>query len=512
VHAGADPGADAVVEERRSLTRAELSLLADRLAHVLAGAGAGAGERVAWIMPNRAEVIAIAVAAQRLGAVLVPLGYRSTPGEVARMLAVARPAVILCDETTTAKLATSAAPVLDVDDPGFAAAMQRMPESPVRPRAGGPERLGAGASLLFTSGTTGTPKGALRTRGDPALGGAIADGFGFGRSTRYLASGPLYHSGPGTCALMALSRGGVVGLRPRFDPAAWLAFARKHQITASFITPSQLRWLVEEVEQGAVPPESLVNVVVSGEPFPAELKRRAVAALGTCLIDCYGCTELGPLTYMPAGELLSRPTSCGRPFAGVEIAPFAAGADQPLGPGQPGILRVRTPLAFDGYLGPDGSLARPGDWATVGDIGYLDPDGYLHLVDRADDLIISGGVNIFAAEVEAVLAGHPLVRRCAVLGLPDERWGQVVCAVVVADGPLTTDSLRTWMKGRIADDKRPRTLVLVPELPATGTGKLARAALPGLLGLRPPRNGSAAKAPGPDRRIRPAGSPSDRRS
>jgi acyl-CoA synthetase (AMP-forming)/AMP-acid ligase II len=196
----------------------------------------------------------------------------------------------------------------------------------------------------------------------------------------------------------------------------------------------------------------------------------------------------------------------------VEIAAFASDGKQRLGPGEPGVLRVRTPLAFEGYLGPEGQLAQPGDWATVGDVGYLDAGGCLHLIDRADDLIISGGVNIFAAEVEAVLAGHPLVRRCAVLGLPDERWGQAVCAVVVADGPLTIDSVRAWLAGRIADDKRPRKLVLVPELPATGTGKLARAALPSVLAAAGVPAATAPAATVPAQPGHAAGSPSDRYS
>lgn len=478
--AAAHPGAEAVVTEWRTLTRAELNRLADGVAHVLAAEGVTAGGRVGWMMGNRVEVIAVALAAQRLGAVLAPLSYRSAPAELERLLAVARPAMVVCEAATRGALAgIASARLLDVDDPAFGMAVTAAPDSPARPAARGPERLGAGASLLFTSGTTGVPKGALRTRGDPRLAASIAAGFGFTGATRYLASGPLYHSGPGTCALMAISLGGVAGLRPRFEPAGWLRFARRHRVTASFITPTQLRRLVEEIERGADPPTCLTNVVVSGEPFPAELKRRAAAALGPCLIDCYGCTELGPLAYMPAAEMLSRPTSCGRPFPGVEIAAFDG--DRRLDPGEAGVLRVRTPLAFDGYLGPGGRLDRCGEWATVGDVGRIDQEGYVHLIDRADGLIISGGVNVFPADVEAVLVEHPCVSRCAVVGLPDERWGQVVCALVVAGGPLTVDGVRDWLRGRIADDKRPRRLFRVRDLPTTATGKMSRAALSGVL-------------------------------
>ena len=283
-------------------------------------------------------------------------------------------------------------------------------------------RFGAGASLVFTSGTTGSPKGALRTRGHRPLAERIATGLGFRTGSRYLAAGPLYHSGPWTCAFMALNREGTVIASRRLGPAQWLATARAHAVTSTFVTPTVLRRLVDEVERGAPAPTTLENVVVSGEPFPPELKRRAVSALGPCVLDCYGSTELGPVAVMPGSDLLSRPTSCGRPFAGVEIAAFDG--DRRLPPGEVGLLRIRTPLAFDGYVRSAGdSGGTVPAWASVGDLGFLDGDGYLHLVDRADDMIISGGVNVFPADVEAVALEHPAIRRCVVVGLPDPQLG-----------------------------------------------------------------------------------------
>lgn len=473
--AAQEPAAQAVTDDSRTLSRAELSDLADGFARVLAAAGAGPGARIGWMMRNRVEVLAVALAAQRLGAVTLPLSYRLTATELARLVPVAEPAVAVGDAAAAELLAGCGIPVLDVDSAGFAAELAAGHGPPPAPAPGGQDRLGSGASLLFTSGTTGQPKGALRTRGDRRLGAAIADGFGFGPGTRYLAAGPLYHSGPGTCSLMALARGGVVGLRRRFDPADWLEFAARHQMTASFLTPTQLARIADAVGAGLAAPRTLTNVVISGEPFPVALKRRAVAALGPCLIECYGSTELGPMTCMPADELLARPASCGRPFPGVELAAFSG--EQRLGPGQAGVLFVRTPLAFDGYLGGADQVSGPDGWSSVGDIGYLDSDGYAYLVDRADNLIISGGVNIYPADVEAVLAGHPAIAACAVFGLPDPRWGEVVSALVVLAAPLTTGELRSWLLGKIADDKRPHRVFAVTALPVTGTGKLSRAML-----------------------------------
>jgi acyl-CoA synthetase (AMP-forming)/AMP-acid ligase II len=464
-----------LIDENRSLTAAGLERQVELFAGTLASAGAGSAGRVAWMLGNRIEVVVLALAARRLGALLVPLSYRSSVRELGRLLQIAKPVMVVADDNTVnAIIAARAACVLNVDGPWHRGAAWWSGQGEVPSGGEHAPRLGAGASMIFTSGTTGVPKAALRTRGDTALAAAIADGLGFRPNSRYLAASPLYHSGPWTCALMALHRGGRVVLRRSFRAVDWLSAARDHAITSAFLTPTLLRRLVDAVEAGAVAPTTLRHVVVSGEPFPPELRRRATVALGSCLINCYGCTELGPLTALPAAELLTRPTSCGRPFSGVQIAAFEG--DRRLPPGRTGLLRARTPLAFDGYLTPgsdtpDGSGAG---WATVHDVGYVDDDEYVHLVDRANDVIISGGVNVFPADVEQVLLEHPDVRACLVFGVSDADLGELVCAAVVADRPLSLDRVRAWMRERIADDKRPRRLVVVDDLPTTATEKGSR--------------------------------------
>ena len=425
------------------------------------------------MMPNRAEVLALALAARTVGAVVVPLGSRSTAPELSRMVDLARPAVVVVDETTGARFDEFGLVTLDVDHLPRAGRGTR--PAPPAYEEGASGRLGAGQSMLFTSGTTGAPKAALRARGDAALASTIADAFGFSASSRFITSGPLYHSGPWTCSLMALSRGGMVVIpSARFEPGAWFDAARRHRVTTSFITPTQLRALVSMVEAGELPPTALETVVVSGEPFPAELKERLVASFGPHFGDCYGCTELGPLTWMPAADLLERPQSCGRPFPGVDVAAFAG--DERLPPGEIGVVKARTPLVFEGYLtaGSDRAVREHREWATVNDLGFVDADGYLHLAGRSDDMVITGGVNVFPADVEAVLIRHPAIQRCAVFGVPDEQWGQVVVAAVVGDRSLTVEAVRTWMRGRISDDKRPRRLLVVASLPTTDTGKVSR--------------------------------------
>ncbi|WP_344416878.1 class I adenylate-forming enzyme family protein [Amycolatopsis minnesotensis] len=485
-HAARTPHAVALRDSTGAeLTFAAVDLAVDRLVSLLRAHAVRPGDRLCWVLHNRVEVLLLALAAQRLGALTVPLSYRASPGEFERMLAVARPRVLVV-ERTTAKLVPAAAttcPRLDLDDPSTDPASWPVGERTGEP--GGTNRLGAGSSLIFTSGTTGSPKAAVRTRGDRALAEAIARGFGIGGGSRFLSAGPLYHSGPLTCALMVLAKGGAVTVLPRFDSHDWLAAAIRDDCDGAFLTPSQLRAIVEVAEQGGKNPASLRNVVVSGEPFPGELKRRAVAAFGPVFLDCYGCTELGPLTVLPAAELLRSPRSCGRPFPGVTVRAFDG--DRELGPGERGVLRARTPLSFVAYRGASGDhpAEAAGGWATVGDIGYLDERGYVYVVDRGNDLIISGGVNVYPADVEAVLLEHPVIRQCAVVGVPDERWGEAVCATVVTSTDLTVDQLRTWLIGRLADDKRPRRLVRVAELPVNGTGKVSRRLVRDLLATRP---------------------------
>lgn len=348
--------------------------------------------------------------------------------------------------------------------------------------------------MMFTSGTTGAPKAAVRARGDAALSAAIAEGLGLANGARFSPAGPLYHSGPWTCSMMALARGGAVGVLPRFEARAWLAFAIERALDSAFVTPTHLRALLDVVEaEDARPP--LRNVIVSGEPFPAPLKERAVRALGPCFVECYGCTELGPLTFMAPERLLERPASCGRPFPGVEVAAFTDGRALP--PGQIGTLMARTPLAFEGYLTPTG-LTLGGEqrsaWATVGDLGFVDGDGFVHVVGRADDVIISGGINVHPADVEAVLLQHPDVRCGVAFALPDPERGEAVCAAVIAERPIELDELRGWMSARLSKDKLPRRVFCVDALPTTASGKISRRALTAHFGRRVELSGSGAAA------------------
>ncbi|SFP67979.1 class I adenylate-forming enzyme family protein [Amycolatopsis rubida] len=466
--------AAAIVSESGQLSRDELEREVTRWAALLRSRGAGPAGRVAWLLPNRPEVLTVALAARRIGAQAVALGGRSTPGELAGRLAVAQPAVVVASGAAREllELLHGKENVLDADDPPEPAGDPGIPRA-----AADGGRLGAGASLLFTSGTTGSPKAALRTRGDRRLSDAIARGFRLGPSSRFLVGGPLYHSGPWTCALMTLSLGGTVVLLPRFDERSWLDSAVEHRCDSGFLTPTQLARLVSFARARPGPRPPLSHVVVSGEPFPDRLKRAALDVFGEGFVECYGCTELGPMCALPAEEFLARPGSCGRPFDGVRIAAFRGARRLPAG--EAGTLRALTPLAFDGYVSGPGQTpaGRDGDWGSVGDVGFVDEEGYVHLAGRDDDLIITGGVNVFPSDVEEVLAGHPDVEACAVFGLPDPRWGEVVAAAVRSGRRLELAEVRDWLRGRIADDRRPRRLFLVDELPVTATGKLARRVL-----------------------------------
>ncbi|MCA1706151.1 MAG: acyl--CoA ligase [Actinobacteria bacterium] len=469
------PDDPAVIDERGATSWASLEDAVQRCARLLRGAGAGPAGRVGWMLPNRVEALVVALAARRIGAPVVAVSYRSVVAELRALMRVAAPVVIVADNATVPVLlaAGSLPAVVNVDHlpPDSSAPVPMTAPYTV------PDRLGAGASLLFTSGTTGPPRAALRIKGDRRLAEVIADSFRIGRDTRFLVAGPLYHSGPWTCALMTLARGGMVGLRPRFVADDWLDFAVTHQMNAGFLTPTQLRRLVDAAPLARLLPV-LSDVILSGEPFPAELKKRALEIFGPGFIECYGCTELGPLTALPAQDFVAHSGSSGRPFPGVQVAAFDRARQ--LQPGAVGMLHARTPIAFEGYLGDDQSPqphAGTDGWKEVGDVGFVSSDGHVHVLGRSDDVIISGGVNIHPADVEAVLGAHPAVRSCGVFGLPDPRWGEVVAAAVVCRRRLSLAEVRAWMRGRIADDKRPHRLYEVESLPVTPNGKVSRRAL-----------------------------------
>jgi acyl-CoA synthetase (AMP-forming)/AMP-acid ligase II len=330
--------------------------------------------------------------------------------------------------------------------------------------------------MIYTSGTTGKPKGAVRGPTDPDYTRALAATLRLRLHEEvHLTTGPLYHSGPLAWALLTHALGGTVVLLRRFDAARWIELVSEYRVTNTFTAPTPLKRIVALPEEvlGGADLSSMRSLVINAAPVPYALKQEVIARFGEgFLFEVYGSTELGVDTVLPPEEQLARPGSCGKALPGVELRVVdAEGAELP--PGEPGVLQVRSRTTFRGYHGRE-QVAE--GWKSVGDIAHVDADGFVYIRDRPGDLVITGGMNVYPAEVEAVVHEHPDVLDVAVYGLPSAEWGETVhAAVVPRDGrELDIAALEAHVAQRLAGYKRPRSWQVRAALPRTESGKLLK--------------------------------------
>ncbi len=491
VWAAQERGAVAVVEAGAITTRADLNAQVNRMVGGLAALGVAAGDRVAWCGPNSTQVVVAMHASRKLGVVAVPMSYRSTAEELHHVLSDSGATVVLVD----AGCAPAVAAVLPelpnvrhaVSFGGVVPGMRRWEEVAALGSAGEPPPTSdAAKTMMYTSGTTGRPKGAIRGPADPALRTAMMAELDFGRpgAEVHLVTGPLYHAGPHAFALLGHLTGGTLVVTRSFDPAEWIRLVAEHRVTSAFVAPIHLKRIVSLPGQvlGSADLSSLRTLIVNAAPVPYALKQEVIAKLGDrFLYEVYGSTELGIVTVLRPEDQLRKPGSCGRPYGGIGIKVVGAdGAETATG--EPGELFVHTTQAFEGYHAGAESLEElPGDptWKSVGDIGWLDDEGYLHICDRKTDMLITGGMNVYPAEVEAVLHAHPDVVDAAVIGVPDDEWGERVHAVVAprAGRLLDRDALDAFVAARLAGFRRPRSWDFRADLPRTESGKLLKRVL-----------------------------------
>ncbi|HET6793928.1 MAG TPA: AMP-binding protein, partial [Acidimicrobiales bacterium] len=316
---------------------------------------------------------------------------------------------------------------------------------------------------------------------DPAPGAALVEMIGWTGDDIYLTTGPLYHSGPLGFMGIVQRRGGRVVVQRHFDPQQWLELVQRHRVTTTFSAPTPVRRILdlpEEVRR-RYDTTSLQRVIANAAPWPFELKRRYVEAFGEgSLWEVYGSTELGVDTVLAPEDQMRKPGSCGRPAPLIEVKLFDDDGNEVTEPHQPGELFVRSGSAFSTYYkdAEKYDRGRRGDYLSVGDVAYRDEEGFFYICDRKSDMIISGGMNIYPAEIEAVLVSHPAVADAAVFGIPSEEWGESVHAVIVLRPGREVDDaeLSAFARQHLAGYKLPRGFDRVEEVPRSPSGKILK--------------------------------------
>lgn len=479
------PDAVAVVGAGRSITYAQLYHRVARVCELLRGAGVGAGDRVAYLGPNHPAYLELLFASGAVGAVFVPVNFRSTAPEIDYVLGDSGARVLFhtaAYREVVGRLTVGIATIcvddgggLPVDDGDGAV----VPDEPVD--------LADPCMIMYTSGTTGRPKGAVLTHANltwNCLNVLVESDI---RAHEVgLVSAPLFHAAAlGMLCLPVLLKGGCVVLLEKFDTAAVFDAIETHRVTRMFGVPAMYDALAASERWDSADLSSVRELLCGGAPVPHNTIRRYLAQ-GLTFVQGYGMTEAAPgVLFLDPQHAQDKVGSAGVPsfFTDVRVV-GANGAQVP--PGGRGEVLVSGPNVSPGYWGrpaESSEVLRDG-WFHSGDVATVDEDGYVYIVDRMKDVIISGGENIYPAEVENVLTAHPAVAACAVIGVPDERWGEVGRAIVVpAPGhEPNPDALLTFVREELAGYKVPKSVVFVDELPTGGSGKIQKSAVRKLYG------------------------------
>ena len=487
------PQAVALLQADRSLTYAELADRSSRLAAALRERGVGLGDRIAYLGLNDLRAFETFFAAGLLGAVFAPLNFRLAPTEVAYMLGDSGSRMLVVGHGVEALVVDTLdreTPVDHVISFGPEVGDSEDYESVIGSTPPLTEvvdvTLEDPALLLYTSGTTGKPKAAVLTHGSLTWNTFNQLGhIDFVSTDHILCFAPLFHAvGFGQSTLATLFKGGTIEMLDGFDAGVVLRTIGEHRVTGMAIVPTMLQMMVEHPDWESADLSSLRYVNYGGSPATEHISR-AWQERGVTLQQGYGMTEAAPGVYMaPAEGGDERPVSIGVPHFFTDVAMLGDdGSVLPVG-SEARELLVRGPHLYDGYWQrPEASedTVVDGSWFRSGDILQVQDDGWAHVVDRVKDVIISGGENIYPAEVEAAMHSLPGIRSVAVVARPDDRWGEVGVAFVErsADSPVTEADIRAHLDGTLARYKTPAAFVFVDELPRNASGKVLRTDLRG---------------------------------
>ncbi|MDE2376387.1 acyl-CoA synthetase [Bradyrhizobium sp.] len=488
-----------VVSGDRRRTHAEVAERADRIASGLSRLGVGQGDCVCMLMRNDIAFIEAAYAAMRLGAYGVPINWHFKPEEIEYILkdsatsvlighadmlhglreAIPADVTVLSVPTPPEILKTYKIDPARLATPDFAidfdAWLAQHPpyDGPVVPQP---------TNMIYTSGTTGHPKGVRRaapTAEQTAAGERMrAMVYGLKPGARALLPGPLYHSAPNSFGLRAGKLGGALVLMPRFEPEEFLQLIETYRIDTIFMVPTMFIRLMKlpEAVRRKYDVSSLRHIIHAAAPCPPDVKRAMIAWWGPVIYEFYGSTESGAVTFATSEDALKKPGTVGKISPGAELR-FLGEDGRVLPAGEVGEIysRMREMADFTYHNKPEKrtEIDRDG-FITSGDVGYIDADGYVFICDRKRDMVISGGVNIYPAEIESVLHAVPGVHDCAVFGIPDAEFGEALMAVVEPQAGVTLDeaAIRAQLKAHLADYKVPKHVEIRTNLPREDSGKI----------------------------------------
>jgi long-chain acyl-CoA synthetase len=466
------------------MTYPELFGAALRASTGLSGLGVGSGDRVALLLRNSLEFLQASIATVPLGASAVPINWHWRGEEIAHVLSDsgARTLVLHADlwPAVADHVPAGVTPVVVGEGEVAGAARWSDWMAELDPWQQAPET--APVSIIYTSGTTGKPKGVVREQSSDekreASRALLAELFQLGEGERTVIPAPMYHTAPNVYALACALLGMDMTIMERFDAEDFLRIVEQRRVSVVQMVPTmfvRLLALPEEV-RSSYDTSSLRWIVHAAAPCPPDVKRAMIDWLGPIVAEYYGGTETGPVTYCTSEEWLAHPGTVGRPLGNARVKVVGEDGSE-LGPGESGEVYAWLDLfpdfTYEGDEGKRRSIEHDG-LISVGDIGYLDAEGFLFLNDRRSDMVISGGVNIYPAEIEACLLSLDGVRDCAVFGIPDEEFGEALAAHVELEegAELDEDAVRVHVREHLAGYKTPKVVVFAEELPREDSGKI----------------------------------------
>jgi fatty-acyl-CoA synthase len=473
----------AVHDRRGSISWNELNKRVNQVVNALTSVGIEPGDHVGLLLRNGREIVEVTLACQRLGTVACPLNTWAKPTELEAMIRNSHPVVLFYDTAHSdivEECAPDAIPLISVG-----AIYERGPHSSFyealiaehdsrlpAPFAG---RRGTPKVVIQTSGTTGAPKAASRDAAATGLGvlANILDVVPYRRDDVVCCPTPLFHSFGLATFTLATALGATLVLPDKFEPEYSLELIDRHRCTAASFVPVMVRRMLalsDDVKR-KYEMSSLRIVMASGSVLGTDVRRSATELFGSVLYDLYGSTEAGWVAIATPEDMLKEKHTVGRPVTGIEVRVLNAD-DQSVDSGKTGEIYIRSKVTFEGYISGESTKSTADGWMSIGDLGHVDDEGFLYIEGRADDMVVVGGENVYPVEVEGVIESLGGVDEVAVVGVPDDEYGEILAAYVV--GSATAEDIAVACKKELASYKVPRKIHILDELPRNATGKVLK--------------------------------------